>query len=284
MAKKSGSLPQKYFGRFREPLIKMPNLVESQIGSFRDFVEHGAARVFKEFDSISDHSGKKFDLKITKFEFGDVRWDEQYAKSFNKTYEAPLSIVAKLKNKTTGEEKDQEIFLADFPWMTAHGTFIINGVERIAVPQLARSYGVFFEPIILKGKNYFSAKIIPGRGVWIEIESDPDGGIYVKIDRKRRFPVTSLLRVLGLHTDKALTDRFANGAAADAIKATLAHDHAKSLEEAYVEIYRRLRDGDIANPDSAKNHVVATLSAERYDLSRVGRFHFNRRFGLSTAK
>jgi len=283
MAKKNADRPQKYFGRFREPLVKLPNLVESQIGSFRDFVENGADRVFKEFSSISDHSGKKFELKITKFTFGDLRFDEQYAKAFNKTYEAPLSIVAKLKNKTTGEEKEQEIFLADFPWMTAHGTFIINGVERIAVPQLARSYGVFFEAGPLKGKNHFAAKIIPSRGVWIEIESDPDGAIYVKIDRKRRFPVTSLLRILGLKSDKDITARFDKGAAKAAIAASLEHDHAKTLEEAYVEIYRRLRDGDIANPDSAKTHVESTLSAERYDLSRVGRFHFNRRWGLSTA-
>src|SRR4029077_556446 len=181
-------------------------------------VEGGAERVFKEFSPINDHAGKKFELKLTKFSFGDVRWDEHYAKRSMRTYEAPLSMVVKLKNKTTGEEKEQEIFLADFPWMTAHGTFIINGVERIVVPQLARSYGVFFESVPYKGKNYFAAKIIPARGVWIEIESDADGGMYVKIDRKRRFPVTSLLRVLGLATDKEILGRFdGSSAARDAI-------------------------------------------------------------------
>lgn len=259
----------------------MPSLVESQIASFRDFAGSGAERVFKEFFPIGDHSGKKFDLKLVKFAFGDLRWDEQYAKAQMKTYEAPLSVVMKLKNKTTGEEKEQEIFLADFPWMTAHGTFIINGVERIVVPQLARSYGVFFEGVPYKGKNYFAAKVIPARGVWIEIESDPDGAIYVKIDRKRRFPVTSLLRVLGLATEKEILGRFEkSGAARDVIATTISHDHAHTLEEAYVEIYRRLRDGDIATPENARNHVNAILSAERYDFSKVGRFHFNRRFGL----
>ena len=272
--------PQKFFGKFREPLVKLPSLVESQIESFRQFVEGGAERVFKEFSPIADHSGKKFELKLVKFSFGDLRWDEHYAKKMMKTYEAPLSMVVKLRNKTTGEEKEQEIFLADFPWMTAHGTFIINGVERIVVPQLARSYGVFFEGIPYKGKNYFAAKIIPARGVWIEIESDADGGVYVKVDRKRRFPVTSLLRVLGLHTDAQIQGRFDKGAARDAIAVSLTHDHAKTPEEAFVEIYRRLRDGDIATADSARNHVEAILSAERYDFSRVGRFHFNRRFGL----
>jgi DNA-directed RNA polymerase subunit beta len=285
MAKaKNAVRPQKYFGRFREPLVKLPSLVESQIDSFRQFVDGGAERVFKEFSPISDHSGKKFELELVKFSFGELRWDEQYAKRFMKTYESPLSMVVRLKNKTTGEKKEQEIFLADFPWMTAHGTFIINGVERIVVPQLARSYGVFFESIPYKGKNYFAAKNIPARGVWIEIESDADGAMYVKVDRKRRFPVTSLLRVLGLKTEKEITAKFEKTAAKDAMAATLALDHAHTTEEAYVEIYRRLRDGDIATPDNARDHVNSILSAERYDFSRVGRFHFNRRFGLGTSE
>ncbi len=284
MAKtKQAVRPQKFFGKFREPLVKLPSLVESQIDSFRQFVDGGAERVFKEFSPISDHSGKKFELELVKFSFGELRWDEQYAKRFMKTYESPLSMVVRLKNKTTGEKKEQEIFLADFPWMTAHGTFVINGVERIVVPQLARSYGVFFEAIPYKGKNYFAAKIIPARGVWIEIESDADGAMYVKVDRKRRFPVTSLLRVLGLTTEKEILSKFEkNQPAKDAVAATLALDHAHTIEEAYVEIYRRLRDGDIATPDNARDHVKSILSADRYDFSRVGRFHFNRRFGLST--
>jgi len=283
MAKVAKTRPQKFFGKHREPLVKLPSLVESQIKSFRDFVEGGAERVFKEFSPISDHSGKKFELKLVKFTFGDLRWDEQYAKRAMKTFEAPLSMIVKLKNKTTGDEKEQEIFLADFPWMTAHGTFIINGVERIVVPQLARSYGVFFESVPYKGKNYFAAKIIPARGVWIEIESDPDGALYVKIDRKRRFPVTSLLRVLGLVDEKALLGRFDKSPAArEAMALSIAVDHAHTQEEAFVEIYRRLRDGDIATADTARDHVESILSSERYDFSRVGRFHFNRRFNLGT--
>ncbi|PIR83745.1 DNA-directed RNA polymerase subunit beta [Candidatus Kaiserbacteria bacterium CG10_big_fil_rev_8_21_14_0_10_51_14] len=285
MAKPKGIRPQKYFGKFREPLVKFPSLVEAQIKSFHDFVEGGAERVFKEFSPISDHSGKKFELKLVKFTFGELRWDEQYAKRSMKTFETPLSMVVRLKNKTTGEEKEQEIFLADFPWMTPHGTFIINGVERIVVPQLARSYGVFFESIPYKGQNYFAAKIIPARGVWIEIESDADGSIYVKIDRKRKFPVTSLLRVLGLASEKDILSKFEKSPRArETIAKTLEHDHAHTPEEAYVEIYRRLRDGDIATPESARAHVESILSAERYDFSKVGRFHFNRRFGLSIAE
>ncbi|MBV9159271.1 MAG: DNA-directed RNA polymerase subunit beta [Candidatus Kaiserbacteria bacterium] len=284
MAKTKQARPQKYFGRHREPLVKLPSLVESQIASFTEFVEGGAERVFKEFSPISDHSGKKFELTLKKFTFGDLRWDEHYAKQQMKTYEAPLSMVVELKNKTTGEKKEQEIFLADFPWMTAHGTFIINGVERIIVPQLARSYGVFFEAVPYKGKNYFAAKVIPSRGVWIEIESDADGAIYVKIDRKRRFPVTALLRVLGLTDEKMISAKFAGSAARDAIVATIAHDTAHTVDEAFVEIYRRLRDGDIATAENARDHVQSILSAERYDFSKVGRFHFNRRFGLPTTE
>src|SRR3989344_568475 len=285
MAKTKRSLPQKFFGKFREPLVELPSLVESQLESFESLVKEGAAKVFKEFSPITDHAGKKFELKLADFTFGPPRWDEEYAKRAMRTYEAPLSVVAKLKNKTTGGEKEQEIFIADFPWMTKHGTFIINGVERIVVPQLARSYGVFFEIVPHKGKNYFAAKIIPARGVWIEIESDPDGGIYVKIDCKRRFPVTSLLRVLGLGSEKDILAQFDKSPLArDAIAKTLEHDHTKTPEEAFVEIYRRLRDGDIATPESARDHVASILSPERYDFSRVGRFHFNRRFGLGIAE
>ena len=279
---KTKTRPQKFFSRYQKPLVELPNLVESQLESFRQFAVDGAERVFKEFFPISDHAGKKFELTLTNFSFGPVRWDEHYAKKMNRTYEAPLSIMARLKNKTTGEEKEQEIFLADFPWMTKHGTFIINGVERIVVPQLARSYGVFFETVPYKGTRYFSAKVIPSRGVWIEIESDADGGIYVKIDRKRRFPIVSLLRVLGLPSEKEMLAAFKSEHAQNAIKKSLQLDSAKTLNESFVEIYRRLRDGDIATPESARDHVLSMLSSDRYDLSRVGRFHFNRRFGLPT--
>lgn len=276
-------LPKKYFGKFKEPLVELPNLVAPQIESFRVLIEKGAEKIFKEFSPITDHSAKKFELTLSKFEFGKPKWDEHFAKRTRRSFEAPLSMTVKLKNKITNETREQEIFLADFPWMTEHGTFIVNGVERIVVPQLARSYGVFFDGAPYRGITYFMAKIIPSRGVWIEIESDPDKALYVKIDRKRRFPVTSLLRVLGVQSDKEMEKLFSKVAGGgEMIKHTLAADHAKSAEESYVEIYRRLRDGDIATPDTAHNYVSLILSSERYDLSKVGRFHFNRRFGLPT--
>jgi DNA-directed RNA polymerase subunit beta len=282
MAKKA-SLPQKFFNRYRKPLVDLPNLVESQLESFKRLVEEEAAHVFEEFSPITDHSGKKFELSLSKFEFGSPKWDEHFAKRTMKSYEAPLSMVARLKNKITGDVKEQEIFLTDFPWMTDHGTFIINGVERVCVPQLARSYGVFFATEPYKGINYFLAKIIPARGVWIEIESDPDKALYVKIDKKRRFPITQLLRVMGMHDAKDMVNAFKKmPGGEDMIKASLEHDTATTVSESYVEIYRRLRDGDIATPDTAEEYVKLILSEERYDLSKVGRFHFNRRFNLPT--
>jgi len=254
-------LPQKFFSRYQKPLAPLPNLVETQLDSFRWLINEGAKEIFDEFSPIEDHSGKKFELSLTKFSFGEPKWDEHYAKEKMLGYEAPLSIVAKLKNKTTGEIKEQEIFLADFPWMTDHGTFIINGVERVVVPQLARSYGVFFDSNPHKGVNYFLAKIIPARGVWIEIESEADNAIYVKIDRKRKFPVTSLLRVLGFEKDKDIIKAFSNvSGGEEMVKATLEHDSATTVEDSFVEIYRRLRDGDIATAESARDHINLLLS------------------------
>ncbi len=257
----------------------MPNLVESQVESFNWLVEKGLGTMFQEFSSISDYQGKKFELSFTGFELAKPKADEHFAKANKMSYEAPLKVRVKLKNKMFNSEKEQEIFLADFPLMTSHGTFIINGIERVIVPQLARSFGVFFTSDDAKGKTVFGGKIIPARGVWIEIETDTDGTLYARIDRKRKFPVTSLLRVLGAHTDEAILDLFkGNPLAKPVIDATLAKDTAKTIGEAYVEIHKRLRDGDLATADNAKEFVGGLFNADRYDLSRVGRFRFNKRF------
>ncbi len=257
----------------------MPNLVESQVESFNWLVEKGLGTMFQEFSSISDYQGKKFELSFTGFELAKPKVDEHFAKANKMSYEAPLKVRVKLKNKMFNSEKEQEIFLADFPLMTSHGTFIINGIERVIVPQLARSFGVFFTSDDAKGKTVFGGKIIPARGVWIEIETDTDGTLYARIDRKRKFPVTSLLRVLGAHTDEAILDLFkGNPLAKPVIDATLAKDTAKTIGEAYIEIHKRLRDGDLATADNAKEFVGGLFHADRYDLSRVGRFRFNKRF------
>jgi DNA-directed RNA polymerase subunit beta len=272
--------PKKYFSKFKESLAPLPNLVEAQLDSFKWLQEKGLKDVFSEFSSIQDFTGKKFELDFTGFELQSPKYDETYAKANKVNYEAPLKVMVKVKNKILGTEKEQEVFMADFPVMTEHGTFIINGIERLIVPQLARSYGVFFTANELKGKSYFGAKIIPARGAWIEIETEADGAMMVKIDRKRKFPVSSLLRIFGVDTDTEMQDLFkASRYAKPHIEATLAKDHAKTQDESYVEIYRKLRDGDLATPENAKEHISALFSAERYEFSRVGRFRFNQRFG-----
>lgn len=272
-------LKKKYFARYREPRAPLPNLVEPQLRSFKLLLEEGLKELFSEFSPIEDYSGKKFRLEFTKFEVGKPQFDEFYAKENLLTYQAPLRATVLLKNKTTGLDKEQEIFLADFPMMTDHGTFVINGVERAIVPQLARSFGIFFTINESKGKRNFGAKIIPSRGAWIEIESESDGAIYVKIDKKRKFAFTTLIRALGAKTEKDIYDLFAHQEKAKPyIDASLAKDAASNEIEAFIEIHKKLRDGDPATPDNAREFVASIFAAERYDLSPVGRYRFNQRF------
>lgn len=272
--------PKKYFGRHKKPLIKFPNLIEAQIKSFAWLVKEGVAEVFKEFSPIADYSSKKFQLEFTSFSIGEPKADENYCKVNKLSYQGFLKARVKLTNKILGTVKEQEIFMTELPLMTAHGTFIINGVERVIVPQLARSFGVFFTESDIKGKKYFGAKIIPARGVWIEIESESDGGIYVRIDKKRKFPATALLKAMGYETNEMIIKAFAKDPVmAEAIKNSLTKDSAKTQNDAYIEIYKRLRDGDMATPENAKEFINSLFTSERYDLSPVGRFRFNQRFG-----
>ena len=272
--------PKKYFARFKEPKTELPNLVESQITSFDWIMKHGLKEIFKEFSPIKDYSEKKFELEFVSFEVGVPKFDEHFAKDNKLSFEAPLRAMVRLKNKAQNSVKEQEVFMADFPLMTPHGTFIINGVERVIVPQLARSFGVFFTVSEMKGKEYFGARIIPSRGAWIEIDSEPDGAIYVRVDRRRKFPASSLLRVLGAETDEQIL-KLAKGNEEfkKVLEATIAKDTAKTKDEAYIEIYKRMRDGDLATVDNARNFINSIFEADRYDLSRVGRFRFNKRFG-----
>ncbi len=285
--KKTAIREKKYFARYKKPLIEFPNLIENQLVSFNWLVEKGIGEVFKEFSPINDYSDKKFQLDFTSFSLGEPKFDEEYTKINKLTYEGQLKIRVKLLNKAIGTSKEQEIFMADVPLMTKHGTFIINGVERVIVPQLTRSFGVFFTEQESKSKRYFGAKIIPARGVWIEIESDPDGAIYVRIDKKRKFAVTSLLRVLGLSSDEAIVKAFGKSNNSEgeellkSINICLEKDPAKNLSDSFIEIYKRLRDGDLATPDNAREFITILLSNERYDLSPVGRFRFNKRFNKS---
>jgi DNA-directed RNA polymerase subunit beta len=276
-------LPKKYFAKFKKPLAPIPNLVKDQIDSFKWFIDKGIREVFDEFKGVNDFSGKKFRFEFLDFEIEKPKYDEYYAKEKQLTYEATLKARVKLINKNVGTEKEQEIFLSEIPMMTPHGTFIISGNERVIVPQLARSFGVFFTSTEIKGRPYFGAKIIPSRGAWIEIETDYDKTIYVRIDRKRKFSVASLLRAFGAETDSDIFDLFKdNKDAKEFLEKSIAKAHAKTSGDAYVEIYRRLRDGDLATPENAKEFFRALFDPERYDLQKVGRFRFNARFGLPT--
>ncbi|MDZ4240568.1 MAG: DNA-directed RNA polymerase subunit beta [Patescibacteria group bacterium] len=269
---------KKYFSRFSAPLAEAPNLVESQVQSFDWLVKEGLKEVFKEFSSIRDYSEKKFQLDFTGFELGAPKYDEYYAKDQKLSYEAPLKARVKLTNKILGSTREQEIFMADFPLMTSHGTFVITGIERVIVPQLARSFGVFFTAAELRGRKLFGAKVIPSRGAWIEIESDADGVLHIRIDRKRKFPATSFLRILGAATDKDILALAENDEQREVLEKTLAKDHAKTANDAYIEMHKRLRDGDLATAENAKEFIDSIFNDERYDLSRVGRFRFNQRF------
>ncbi len=300
--------PKEYFSRYKDPLIEFPNLIEAQIKSFRWLVKEGLQEVFKEFSPITDYSLKKFELEFTSFSLSGPNCEESDAKINKLSFEGLLKARVKLRNKILGTVKEQEIFMSEFPLMTPHGTFIINGVERVIVPQLTRSFGVFFTETENKGKKYFGAKIIPARGVWIEIESESDGAIYVRIDKKRKFPATSLLRVLGYETDEMILKAFSvsvlssgmneslgskgvapsderepapdlGSVCQETISTCLSKDTAKTLGDAYVEIYKRLRDGDLATADNAREFIHSLFTPERYDLSPVGRYRFNKRFG-----
>jgi len=276
------SPPKKYFSKYKKPLIEFPNLIEAQIRSFDWLRKEGLKEVFKEFSPIQDYSGKKFQLEFASFTLGEPNTDENDAKVNKLTYHGQLKVRVKLQNKILGTTKEQEIFMAEFPLMTAHGTFIINGVERVIVPQLARSFGVFFTESEGKNRKYFGAKVIPSRGVWIEIESESDGGIYVRIDKKRKFPATALLRAMGFPDNSLIMKAFDhNPVASKAIRDSLEKDPSRTPEESYVEIYKRLREGDIATAENAKEFVNSLFTPERYDLSPVGRFRFNQRFGKS---
>lgn len=274
-----GHRPKKYFSKYRKPLVEIPNLLEQQIHSFKWLLEEGIGQTIKEFNPIQDYSGKKFELTFGEFFLSEPKFDEHFAKVNKLSYEAALKAKVKLKNNITGVQKEQEIFLSDLPIMTDRATFIINGVERVIVPQLTRSSGVFFTAQDVKGKRAFGAKIIPTRGIWIELESDQDGVIYVRIDKKRKFPVTSMFRILGVTKRDDILKLFkGNEQYEKFIKLALEKDPIETIEEAYVDIYKRLRDGDMANADNAKEFIDSLFTPEKYDFSAVGRYRFNKRF------
>ncbi|HCP08952.1 MAG TPA: DNA-directed RNA polymerase subunit beta [Candidatus Moranbacteria bacterium] len=265
-------------------MVSLPNLIEVQINSYDWFLEKGLKDLLKEVNPVTDFTGKDLELFFEDYYLDEPKYDEVTAKNKNISFEAPLRCKVKLLIKRTGEIKEQEIYLGDFPIMTERGTFIINGVERVVVSQLIRSPGVFFTMEYQKGKKLFGAKIIPNRGAWLEIDTDFDGVLSVKIDRKRKVPVTSLLRAFGYSTDKQILDLFtdADNGETRYIDQTIAKDVAKSQGEGYKEVYKRIRPGDLATEENAKSMIDAMFfDFERYDFGDVGRYRLNQRLELN---
>ena len=195
--------------------------------------------------------------------------------------------MVKLLNKQTGEIKEQEVYLGDLPIMTDRGTFIINGVERVVVSQLIRSPGVFFTMEYQKGKKLFGAKIIPNRGAWLEMETDLDGAIWVKIDRKRKVAITSLLRAFGIASDEEIVKTFSdvNNGEINYIEATIEKDAAKNQGEGFKEVYKRIRPGDLASVENAKQMIEAMFfNFDRYDFGKVGRYRLNQRLEIDSSQ
>lgn len=273
-----------FFGRVHE-MVNLPNLIEVQLNSYRWFFERGLKELLNEINPIKDFTGKSLELSFGDHFFDKAKYDETTARERNATYEAPLYVSAKLVNKVTGKTKTQDVYFGDFPLLTPRGTFIINGVERVVVSQLIKSPGVFFSSENFRGKQMYGAKIIPNRGAWLEFDTDAAGVIGVKIDRKRRIPVTALLRVFGVASNEEILEQFKDvdtDIETKYIQATLEKDASTNADEAFREVYKRVRPGDLATVDNARSLISAMFfNFERYDLSEVGRYKFNQRMGFS---
>jgi len=277
-------MQDKFFGKHPNA-ISLPDLIEVQLDSYKWFKDKGLKELFEEVSPIRDWSGKELELYFTDYYFDEPKYNETEAKRQNVSFEAPLRAKLRLVNKKTGEIKEQEIYLGEFPLMTDRGTFIVNGVERVVVSQLIRSSGVFFTAENVRGRKLFGAKIIPNRGAWLEFETDFDNAIFVKIDRKRKVPVTSLLRAFGIDTDEKLLKTFADVDTDSEIKyiqSTIKRDASHNQGEGFIEVYKRLRPGDLATVDNAQQMIEAMFfDFERYDMAKVGRWKFNLRLGAS---
>jgi DNA-directed RNA polymerase subunit beta len=274
---------RKFFNR--RIMVSLPNLIEVQLDSYKWFWEKGLQELLDEVNPMKDFTGKDLELTLGGYYLDEPKYDEVTAKNKNISYEAPLRAKATLTIKKTGEVKEQEIYLGEFPIMTDRGTFIINGVERVVVSQLIRSPGVFFTMDYQKGKKLFGAKMIPNRGAWLELETDLDGVISAKIDRKRKVPVTTLLKAFGF-TEKRIKDAFEDVDTGEVkfIDETLSKDIAKNQGEGYKEVYKRLRPGDLATEENAKQMVDAMFfNFERYDFGSVGRYRLNQRLEIDRA-
>jgi DNA-directed RNA polymerase subunit beta len=282
-AKDKGRNLRKFFTSRHETQL-LPNLIEVQLNSYKWFLEKGLKELLGEINPIRDFTGKNLELFFGDYFFDKSKHDEYTARERNVTWEAPLYVSAKLVNKLTGKNKTQDVYFGDFPLMTPRGTFIINGVERVVVNQLIKSPGVFFTSENIRGKQFYGAKIIPNRGAWLELDTDMAGVIGVKIDRKRRIPITALLRVFGLSSNEEILAAFQEvdtDPDTKYIQSTLDKDPSSNADEGYKEVYKRIRPGDLATVDNARSLINGIFfNLERYDFSEVGRYKLNQRLHI----
>ena len=276
---KVGRKTRMSFAKINE-VMDMPNLIEIQKNSYQWFLDTGLREVFKDIDEITDYTGNLV------LDFIDYRMDKppkysvKECKERDATYACPLRVTARLLNKETGEIKINEIYMGDFPMMTESGTFVINGAERVIISQLVRSPGVYYDMTRDKtGKKLFATTIIPNRGAWLEYETDQNNVFYVRIDKNRKLPVTTFIRALGLNTNAEISDFFGYD---DRITATLEKDPSQNTAEALLEVYKKLRPGEPPTLETAQSHLNGLFFDDhRYDLSRVGRYKYNKKLGIS---
>ncbi len=275
---------RRYWTR-RADAMPLPKLIEVQLTSYQWFLEKGLRELFFEVSPIKDFIGRDLELNFLDYYLDEPKFDEKTSKAKNITFEAPLRVKAQLINHRTGETKEQEIYLGDLPVMTPRGTFVVNGIERVVVSQLVRSAGVFFTSEFTRGRRYYGAKIIPNRGAWLEMETDTNNVLWVKIDRKRKVAVTSFLRAMGFGDTEEIRSLLApveTHPHLNYTEATLKKDVAGNEDEGLTEVYKRIRPGDLATVDNARSLIHAMFfNFDRYDLGRVGRYKLAQRFGLS---
>ena len=277
---KLGNTERMSFGKIEE-VIDMPNLIEVQKASYKWFLEEGLKDVFKDVSGITDYQDNLvLDFIDYTLDVDHPNYSVIECKVRDATYSAALRVTARLLNKSTGEIKESNVFMGDFPLMTPSGTFVINGAERVIVSQLVRSPGVYYKMDHDKtGKELYSTTVIPNRGAWLEYETDVNDVFYVRIDKNRKLPVTSFIRALGLGTDAEILDYFGDD---PRMKATIEKDQAHNIEEGLIEVYKKLRPSEPPTVDSAQTHINNLFFDEnRYDMSRVGRYKYNKKLGIA---
>ena len=278
---KLGKNTRKSFAKINE-VLEIPNLIEVQKNSYKWFLEEGLKEVFRDVSTITDYNGT-LELNFVDYRFDDSpKYSVAECKERDVTYATPLRVTARLNNTETGEIKESEVFMGDFPMMTDSGTFVINGAERVIVSQLVRSPGVYYSFDKDKtGKDLFKSTVIPNRGAWLEYEMDSNDVVYVRIDKNRKIPLTTFIRALGFGTNEEIEEVFGTD---ERINQTiLQKDQTANREEALLEVYKKLRPGEPPTVDSAVTHLNNLFfDAKRYDLSRFGRYKYNKKLGVGS--